>query len=76
LFADDEEVADQLLLSLTGRISGEEYFLDVPEPNSSAARLVNRYNMQTVFETARMYSGKAPSLSLDKIFGVTSFELG
>lgn len=76
LFADDETIADQLFLSLTGRIFGEEYFLDVPEPNSSAARLVQRYNMQMVFETARMYSGAFPSLALDKIFGVTSFELG
>jgi len=32
--------------------------------------------MQMVFETARMYSGMVLSLPLDKIFGVTSFELG
>lgn len=76
LFADDEAIADQLFLALTGRISGKEYFLDVPEPNSAATRLVKRYNMQMVFETARMYSGTVPSLPLDKIFGVTSFELG
>jgi hypothetical protein len=40
------------------------------------ARLVTRYNMQMVFETARMYSGTVPALPLNKIFGVTSFELG
>jgi hypothetical protein len=38
-------------------------------------RLVQRYNMQMVFETTRMYFGMVPSLLLDKIFGVTSFEL-
>lgn len=32
--------------------------------------------MQMVFETARIYLGTALSVSLEKIFGVTSFELG
>jgi len=64
LFADNEEIA------------GDEYFLDIPEPNSGARALVLRHNMQMVFETARMYSGKAPALPMEKIFGVTSFELG
>jgi hypothetical protein len=32
--------------------------------------------MTAVFETARMYTGQAPALPLDRIFGVTSFELG
>lgn len=76
LFADGEEIAGQLLLALTGVVSGEEFFLDIPEPNSGARALVCRHNMQMVFETARMYSGAAPLLPLDKIFGVTSFELG
>ena len=29
-----------------------------------------------VFETARMYRGGQPQLPLDRVFGVTSFELG
>ncbi|MBN1664926.1 MAG: hypothetical protein JW943_15105, partial [Deltaproteobacteria bacterium] len=76
LFADSEDIAEKLFQVLTGRVSGEEYFLDIPEPNSGAATLVKRHNMQMVFETARMYSGPVPSLPLEKIFGVTSFELG
>jgi hypothetical protein len=32
--------------------------------------------MTVVFETARMYTGEAPRLPLDGIFGVTTFELG
>lgn len=76
LFADGEDIAEKIFLALTGIVSGEEFFLDVPEPNSGALALVRRYNMQMVFETARMYSGAAPSLPLTKIFGVTSFEMG
>ncbi len=32
--------------------------------------------LSPVFETARMYTGPAPAIALDRIFGVTSFELG
>jgi GNAT superfamily N-acetyltransferase len=76
LFADGEDIAEKLLLALTGVVSGEEFFLDIPEPNSGARALIDRYKMQMVFETARMYAGAAPFLPLGKIFGVTSFELG
>lgn len=76
LFADDEETAGTLLQALTGAIAGEEFFLDVPEPNPGASWLAGRHAMDKVFETARMYRGAAPVLPLEKIFGVTSFELG
>ncbi len=76
LFADDEEIADRLFRSLTGKIRGDEFFFDIPEPNPGARALIQRYGMNMVFETARMYSGPVPSLPLEKIFGVTSFELG
>jgi len=29
-----------------------------------------------VFETARMYTGAAPPIDLDRVFGVSTFELG
>jgi hypothetical protein len=32
--------------------------------------------MSVVFETGRMYNGGTPDLPIDKIFGITSFELG
>ena len=32
--------------------------------------------MTQVFATARMYTGPAPSIDLDRVFGVTTFELG
>jgi hypothetical protein len=32
--------------------------------------------MTPVFETARMYRGGDPGLPLDRVFGITSFELG
>jgi hypothetical protein len=32
--------------------------------------------MREVFTTARMYSGQVPHLPLERIFGVTSMEVG
>jgi Acetyltransferase (GNAT) domain len=50
--------------------------LDVPEPNQTAMRLAERVGFAQVFETARMYAGPAPDLDVNRIYGVTSFELG
>nr|WP_324634617.1 GNAT family N-acetyltransferase [Phormidium sp. CCY1219] len=54
----------------------QEIFLDVPETNTSAVELAKSLGLQPVFETARMYRGKAPEVAQDLIYGVTSFELG
>ncbi|ATW28930.1 GNAT family N-acetyltransferase [Candidatus Formimonas warabiya] len=76
LFAEDEETADQLFCALAARVPGADVVLDVPELNIPAVNLAERYHLQPVFETARMYYGQPPLLPLHKIFGVTSFELG
>jgi len=54
----------------------ELVYLDTPEVNQAAAALAERYNMKVAFETARMYTGKNPVLPIDRLFGVTSFEIG
>jgi hypothetical protein len=51
-------------------------FLDVPEPNDLALRAAEARGMVPVFETARMYKSEAPSIAHDRIWGITSFELG
>ena len=76
LFADDEAVAESLFQAMASRASGEPIFLDLPETNPGALALATRHRMQPVFQTVRMYSGKAPQLPLGRIYGVTTFELG
>ncbi len=76
LFADNAGHAERLFAALCKDTAGEPVFLDVPEPNESALALVERHGMQPMFETARMYTKAAPDLPLDRIFGVTTFELG
>ncbi|MBN8999804.1 MAG: GNAT family N-acetyltransferase, partial [Rhizobiales bacterium] len=76
LFAASEPDADLLFRALAAQAFGEPLFIDPPEPNAAAIRLAERYGLAPAFETARMYRGPAPALPLDRIFGITSFELG
>jgi hypothetical protein len=77
LFADNPEIADRLFLALKAHVpNGAPIFLDTPAVNPAAVDLAKRRNMIVAFETARMYKGKSPDLPLNRIFGVTTFELG
>lgn len=76
LAADEPAVAEVLLAGVADLLAGETFYLDVPEPNQAAAALVRRYDMRPVFETVRMYRGPAPNVDLQRLFGVTTLEIG
>lgn len=76
LFADDEQIAEALYRACLATVPGEQVFLDIPVINQQAVDLVKKYNAGYVFECARMYYGQPPAMALDKIFGITTFELG
>ncbi|MBP5858803.1 GNAT family N-acetyltransferase [Marivibrio halodurans] len=77
LFAEDEAVARALFSTLTrGRTTGRPVYLDTPSDNPAAVALAERMGLTPVFETARMYRGPDPRLPIERIFGITSFELG
>lgn len=77
LYADTPEQAGSLLAALASRVeTSAKVFLDVPQVNPAAVDLAQRHGMQVVFETARMYTGEAPALPLERVIGVTSFEIG
>jgi len=76
LFADEPEIAEDLLLAVIRHAPDEPVFLDIPEPNQAGMELARRFAMTPVFETVRMYNREAPALPLHRIFGITSFELG
>jgi GNAT superfamily N-acetyltransferase len=76
LVADDRAAAEVVLSALLAGVGGGEIFLDVPGINHDAVALAQDLGLAPVFETARMYTGAIPPLRLERIFGVTSFELG
>ena len=76
LFADDTATAEALYARLAAFAAGGEVFLDVPENNPAAMEFAGRHGMSEVFGCARMYLGPPPGLAHERIFGITTFELG
>lgn len=80
LFAETAQIArdlaGSLLTSVPAAHHDQDLFLDVPETNEAAVTIAQAMGLTPVFETARMYTGPAPDIAVDRIFGVTTFELG
>ncbi|CCD84181.1 conserved hypothetical protein; putative acetyltransferase [Bradyrhizobium sp. ORS 285] len=76
LVADRRADAEVIVAALCGAIGDGEIFLDVPAINPEAVALAEGLGLKPLFETARMYTGPIPPLRLERVFGVTSFELG
>lgn len=76
LFADNADIARGLFTHLCATGAGGPVYLDAPENNPAAMALVKEFNMTEVFGCARMYIGEPPAVEHDKIFGISTFELG
>jgi GNAT superfamily N-acetyltransferase len=77
LFADDADTAAALLHGMRAAAGeGTSVFLDVPHANAEAVSLARAQLEAPVFETARMYRGGRPPEDVNRVFGVTTFELG
>ncbi len=77
LFADTAKVAHALFESLISSVPESlPVILDIPEINADAVHLVNTYSMEKGFSTARMYTKTPPKLPIDRIYGITTFEIG
>lgn len=76
LFADNTAVAEELYRVCLNSTKGKLVYLDIPLVNKSAVELVKKYDAKYAFECARMYYGNPPKVNMDKVFGITTFELG
>lgn len=76
LFAENKAIAEELYKACLNGAAGELLYLDIPMANPMALELVEAYEATYVFECARMYLGEAPKMNLQKVFGITTFELG
>ena len=76
LFSDNTDIAENLFQALQQDIAGETIFLDITDINPAAKQLVDNHAMESVFMTGRMYLKGQPKLADEKVFGITTFELG
>ncbi|EKX67436.1 GNAT family N-acetyltransferase [Streptomyces ipomoeae] len=76
LFADTEADARALLAGLAAEAAGRVFAIDVPEPNAAAVALAEEYGLTPSFETARMYTGPIRPYAQQRVFGITTLELG
>jgi ribosomal protein S18 acetylase RimI-like enzyme len=76
LFANHEQIAEALFQALLAQNPDAPVFIDVPDVNLQAINLVQRYQLQPVLQTGRMYTKEIPSLPINRVFAVTSLELG
>lgn len=71
LFAEDASAAIVLLDRFSGPVS-----LDVPETRLGFIDALRQRGFTPGFRTTRMYRGIPPAVDLDRVFAVTSLELG
>jgi GNAT acetyltransferase-like protein len=68
--------AEAILGSLLASVGSDEIFLDVPSVNRDAIAMAQDLGLAPVFETARMYTDEIAPLRMERVFGVTTLELG
>ncbi|GGZ30489.1 N-acetyltransferase GCN5 [Streptomyces inusitatus] len=77
LFADTAADAEALFDSLTSGLGPDETVaVDMPDTQKEAGALAAARGLTAQFPTVRMYTGPAPEVRTERIFGVTSLELG
>jgi hypothetical protein len=76
LFADTADKAAILFAALIARAPAGPVAIDCAEPNAAARTLAEAYGLTPSFATARMLTGAFPPVSSERIFGVTTLELG
>ncbi|MGW1965937.1 GNAT family N-acetyltransferase [Streptomyces sp. NPDC001935] len=76
LFADTADDARALFSALAADADGGALAVDVPLINTAAVALVEELGLAPSFETARMYTGPVREFAGERVYGVTSLELG
>ncbi|RWX75013.1 GNAT family N-acetyltransferase [Neorhizobium lilium] len=76
LFADCATDAERLLQACASHAKDGPLQIDVPETQRDFATCLQELGFSRGFTTARMYRGPQPAVRMDKVFGITTLELG
>ncbi len=77
LFADTSLDAEALFDNLVAHIApDDEVSLDIPEPHQESAALLTSRGLVAQFHTVRMYTGPVSAIAEQRVFAITTLELG
>lgn len=76
LYAATPDIAASLISALAKTLRAGAVAIDIPDRNRPALAVAERWGLKPSFETARMYTGAAPTVDHAGLFGITSLELG
>ncbi|WAU81618.1 GNAT family N-acetyltransferase [Streptomyces sp. Qhu-G9] len=76
LFADTPGDARALFAALVAEADGRPVAVDIPEPSVAGVALAEEYGLPPSFETARMYTGPVRPHATDRVYAITTLELG
>lgn len=76
LFANSPDEAEALFQACLNSAPGELVYTDIPMNNNDALSLMKKYDAKSIFECARMYHGPEPKIDMNRVYGITTFELG
>lgn len=76
LFANNEQIAEELFQALVAKHPDAAIFLDIPDANPQAIALAERHKMQPIVQLAQMYTKAIPQFPINQVFAITSVEIG
>ncbi|XP_078661686.1 holothin acyltransferase-like [Branchiostoma floridae x Branchiostoma belcheri] len=77
IFAESAAVGSQLFAALVATVPpGVPYYIDVPETNESAMKLARESGLESVSQTARMFTKGDGGVKCSMVYGITTLELG
>jgi hypothetical protein len=76
IFAADDADARDLFTALAAEVGPEPLQVDVPEPQAGFATFLRTAGLEPGFVTSRMYLGPRPATTPERVFAVTTLELG
>lgn len=70
LFAEKIEYAEAIFRALVDSLDGCKVAIDIPRSNINAVKLMKKLNLETIFETVRMYTGQTTGVDLNTIYSL------
>ncbi|EDV19955.1 hypothetical protein TrispH2_009743 [Trichoplax sp. H2] len=76
LYAQSMDIAERLIYGLTATFENCKVMIDIPTPNESAMKLIEKLQLQATLNTVRMYLNRPFTYDVNSVYAVSSLEIG